>query len=61
MSLRFAIIHCHHCGKQHVDQGAYAARNHSRHLCEHCGRFFYTKPGNIGVTSTGTVQIALTR
>lgn len=46
--LRLDIVHCHHCGKRHVDDGEYAKKNHSMHRCEHCRRFFFTA-SNVGV------------
>lgn len=47
--LRQEFILCPRCQGQHIDRGEWAEKNHSRHLCEHCHRFFFTKPGNIGV------------
>lgn len=48
-ALNLHRVTCTHCGKRHVDLGEWAKKNHSRHLCEHCHRFFFTKPANVGV------------
>lgn len=53
MAVTKASVVCPHCGVQHVDQGKWAEKNHTRHLCLKadggCGRFFFTKEANVGV------------
>jgi transposase-like protein len=34
------VLHCPHCGMQHVDKGKWALFAHKRHLCYGCGRFW---------------------
>ena len=47
------FVACPHCSTQHIDQGPYTEKPHTRHLCLKadggCGRFFFTKKANIGV------------
>lgn len=38
------VVHCSHCGRQHVDAGKWATFDHDVHLCGWCGRRFETEP-----------------
>lgn len=53
LALRRIVLHCSHCNKQHVDKnnesGDWADVPHTRHLCESCGKPFFTKTATIGV------------
>jgi len=53
-----SLIHCPHCGAQHVDQGKWARFDHRRHLCSGCGRFFEVAWANVGVSALPDDQSA---
>jgi len=35
------VIRCAWCEVEHIDQGIWVYRAHSKHLCHYCGRTFY--------------------
>ncbi len=49
-----AILHCPHCGAQHVEKGKWATFDHKKHLCYACGRFFEVPAPNVGVADLKT-------
>lgn len=54
-----AILHCPHCHRRHVDEGEWATRVHTTHLCAFCGEEFdVSHPqcfGAAGVLASGHV------
>lgn len=52
-----AILHCPYCHRQHIDEGAWAQREHKTHLCAHCGQEFdVSHPVCVGVAGHGTIE-----
>lgn len=39
---------CPYCGGMHTDNGMFAYKPHSKHLCIYCGHFYKVKEANIG-------------
>lgn len=39
-------LSCTHCKKTHLDDGEFAIRKHTIHLCEHCGKKFSSQEGS---------------
>jgi predicted RNA-binding Zn-ribbon protein involved in translation (DUF1610 family) len=37
-------LDCPNCGKQHIDKGEWATREHKTHLCEYCGHLWKPFP-----------------
>ena len=42
-------IFCPFCHGQHIDEGKYAIKPHTIHLCFHCGKKFKVTKPTIGV------------
>lgn len=41
-------VHCTICGGLHNDNGVFAIKPHSNHLCFYCGNFFQLEEKNVG-------------
>lgn len=50
-----AILHCPHCGAQHVERGKWAHFDHRKHLCYACGLFFEVGEPNVGVQALDAI------
>lgn len=45
------VLHCPECGLQHIDRDEWAARLHSRHLCERCEHEWVPRLATVGVAA----------
>jgi hypothetical protein len=43
---KICCLSCTHCKKTHLDDGEFAIRKHTIHLCEHCGKKFSSQEGS---------------